>query len=100
MTARFNPASIAAAVIGIEIAFAATFAFSPWSASVAYADDPDTIRLSDIHHADLLPACAEEDCSDQPDQTGIWTDDDTGNAYLELGEAVTLLIIDDTVGGG
>lgn len=95
-----RPVAIASVLIGIEIAFAATFAFAPWSASVAYADDPDTIRLSDIHRADLLPACAEEDCSDQVGQTGIWTDDDTGNAYLEIGESVTLLIIDDTAGGG
>ncbi|AEL17874.1 hypothetical protein TRIXIE_86 [Mycobacterium phage Trixie] len=32
-----------------------------------------------------FPVCAEEDCSDQPGQIGVWRDRD-GTAWLSLGE--------------
>jgi hypothetical protein len=46
---------------------------------------------------DTLPVCSVEDCSDQPNQIGMWLDRDTGNWYLEEGEFSTFLVIDDTV---
>jgi hypothetical protein len=63
-------------------------------AGTARADGIETVNLSTVPPG--FPTCFEEDCSDQPGQVGIWTDLDTGNAYLELGESVTLLIVDDT----
>ncbi|AMS01075.1 hypothetical protein SEA_ARCHERNM_81 [Mycobacterium phage ArcherNM] len=36
--------------------------------------------------ANTFPVCAEEDCSDQPNQIGVWIDHDTGNQWLSIGE--------------
>lgn len=57
---------------------------------------PDTINLTDVTDIDHLPVCAEEDCSDQIGQTGVWLDTDTGTWYLERGEDYTRMIIDNT----
>lgn len=40
------------------------------------------------------PVCAEEDCSDQPGQVGLWLDEDTGNWWLSKGET-SHLVADD-----
>ena len=66
----------------------------------AHADHigPTTINLTDIHRIDLLPVCALEDCSDQPNQIGLWLDRDTGNWYFSRGESDYALIIDNTAG--
>jgi len=42
------------------------------------------------------PVCAYEDCSDQPNQVGLWLDTDTGDWWLSLGEK-SYLVVDDTV---
>ncbi|AXH48859.1 membrane protein [Mycobacterium phage Steamy] len=36
--------------------------------------------------SNTFPVCAVEDCSDQPNQIGVWIDPDNGNAWLSLGE--------------
>ena len=54
-----------------------------------------TVDLTSIEPGQY-PVCFEEDCSDQPGQVGMWEDTDTGNWYLELGESVTYLVVDDT----
>lgn len=60
-------------------------------------DGRTAVYLSDVAGVlDVLPVCAVEDCSDQPGQIGVWTDPDTGDAYIEFGESVTLLVDDDT----
>ncbi|QGH80649.1 hypothetical protein SEA_RAHALELUJAH_89 [Mycobacterium phage Rahalelujah] len=33
-----------------------------------------------------FPVCDLEDCSDQPNQIGVWRDSDTGRDFLILGE--------------
>ncbi|WKW87301.1 hypothetical protein SEA_CHARGERPOWER_86 [Mycobacterium phage Chargerpower] len=33
-----------------------------------------------------FPLCALEDCSDQPNQIGVWTDPDTNQQWLSIGE--------------
>jgi hypothetical protein len=81
-----------AAVLGMQAARADDIT-SHWT-----PDGRQAVFLSDIDGLiDQLPVCAEEDCSDQPGQSGMWLDRDTGDWYLELGEAVTLLVYDDTV---
>ncbi|AEK07357.1 hypothetical protein PBI_MYXUS_90 [Mycobacterium phage Myxus] len=37
------------------------------------------------------PYCSLEDCSDQPNQVGIWVDRDTGNQWLSTGETSYLI---------
>ena len=65
--------------------------------SEAHADPEivNTIDIADIPNIDALPTCAEEDCSDQPGQIGLWLDRDTGNWWLSVGES-SALIIDHT----
>lgn len=74
----------------LALGFAATAHAAPAVPAVP------TVNLSDIPWIDELPTCHEEDCSDQPGQIGVWTNR-AGNAYLEIGENVTVLIVDDTV---
>ncbi|UJD20925.1 hypothetical protein SEA_ZIMMER_87 [Mycobacterium phage Zimmer] len=38
-----------------------------------------------------FPVCQLEDCSDQPNQVGVWRSNE-GISYLELGEGITLRI--------
>jgi hypothetical protein len=59
-------------------------------------DYPNELHLSDIQGVDSLPICHVEDCSDQPNQIGLWLDNDTGNWYYSGGER-SYLIVDDTV---
>lgn len=110
MTARRT----AVVLIGSEIGLAALFgitgmmhgfhgvAYAQGDTAACYSADlapmacPPTINLTDIHNVDMFGRCAEEDCSDQPDQVGVWTDRDSGNQYLELGEGQSFLIIDNT----
>ena len=81
------------------IVLAAGLALSPLSLlgaeGIAHAEPVDTVNLSDVPWIDSLPTCAVEDCSDQPGQVGLWTSRE-GNAYIEIGEGVTVLVIDDT----
>ncbi|QCG76938.1 hypothetical protein SEA_XIANYUE_85 [Mycobacterium phage XianYue] len=57
----------------------------------------DPVKLSELRTVDGVdyPVCAEEDCSDQPRQIGLWLDKDTGNWWLSLGET-SYLVVDDT----
>ena len=60
-----------------------------------------TVNLSQLPDIDSMPVCHVEDCSDVPavvsgQDNGIWIDPDTGNAYVECGQFVAL-VIDDTV---
>ncbi|QDP44665.1 hypothetical protein SEA_NOTHINGSPECIAL_81 [Mycobacterium phage NothingSpecial] len=55
----------------------------------------DTVNLTEIPVEDY-PVCQVEDCSDVPNQEGLWEDKDTGNWYFEQGER-TWLVVDDTV---
>ena len=90
---------IAIALIGAEVGFAAvlgTMGATGHMTGVAYAEpNSGTILLSEIHNPDMFPVCAEEDCSDQPNQVGMWLDRDTGNWWLSLGES-SLLVVDDS----
>lgn len=75
----------------------------PVDHGTAAADDAvpgpvPTIDLTSIDDIDVLPTCTLEDCSDVPEQTGLWLDADTGDWYLERG-VNTWLIVDDTVTG-
>lgn len=38
------------------------------------------------------PVCSVEDCSDQPNQTGVWYSEYLGQWLLELGEGVTHIV--------
>jgi len=73
--------------------------------AAALADPPPTIGASEVMLTQLTvdgvdyPVCAQEDCSDQPGQVGLWLDTDTGNWWLSRGET-SVLVIDDTVTEG
>lgn len=56
--------------------------------------EPATISMT-VDGLDY-PVCSVEDCSDQPNQIGLWEDKDTGDWYLSIGES-SLLVVDDTV---
>jgi hypothetical protein len=86
---------IAKATLGASLALG--LLLSPHSHGTVYAAPVDTINLTDIPDIDSLPVCAEEDCSDQRSQTGMWLDKDTGDWYLERGEDYTRRVIDNTV---
>lgn len=66
-----------------------------WLADPEASADP--VKLSELRTVDGVdyPVCAEEDCSDQPRQIGLWLDKDTGNWWLSLGET-SYLVVDDT----
>jgi hypothetical protein len=56
-----------------------------------------TVLLAPHAHADVMtvdgidyPVCTEEDCSDQPNQVGVWQDPDTSAWWLSLGETHSL----------
>ncbi|QBP31105.1 hypothetical protein SEA_REFUGE_88 [Mycobacterium phage Refuge] len=51
----------------------------PYEAS---ADTGDLVTVD----GSTFPLCGEEDCSDQPNQIGVWRDSDTGRDFLILGE--------------
>lgn len=110
---------IASAVIGAEIVLAASFGIAGLSghigAGVAYANTTavptrdwyvtpdgnayrDVVLVSEFPGIDELPVCALEDCSDVPSalQPALWSDRDTGNAYLMWTDGPTFLVIDDT----
>lgn len=76
-------------------AIAGTLGMGAW-AGMAIGQAVPTIDLTEIPDIDTLPVCAEEDCSDQPGQTGLWQSTE-GDWYLERGETKTWLIIDNTV---
>jgi hypothetical protein len=79
------------AVLGMAAARADDYVVAPDGERI------QTVQLSEIDGwLDVLPACVEEDCSDQPGQVGMWLNSD-GDWYLELGETVTFLVVDDTV---
>lgn len=63
----------------------------------AEASAETTVNLTELRTVDGrdYPVCAEEDCSDQPGQVGLWEDKDTGNWWLSLGET-SYLVVDDT----
>lgn len=89
------------AVIGAEIAFAASFVVAGvfGTHGVAYADSVDSVALSDIADINALPMCELEDCSDVATVTdsspGLWVDGDTGDWYLTFSDR-SLVIVDDT----
>lgn len=85
---------VATIIAAVAVAIGAMALAQPDEASA----EP-TVNLTELRTVDGFdyPVCAEEDCSDQPGQVGLWEDKDTGNWYLELGEEVTFLINDDTV---
>lgn len=74
---------------------AVIFAYPWWVPLPAWADE--TVNLSDI--PDEYPVCQLEDCSDVPNQEGMWEDPQTGNWYFEQGDR-TWLIVDDTAQPG
>ena len=85
---------------GCAIAHADTYACSDGNLYLSSEDCPGkaipTVNLSDVPFIDQLPICNEEDCSDQNGQIGVWTSH-VGNSYIELGEGVTVMVIDNTV---
>lgn len=89
-----NRNTLAIALATAALAFATAPAFA---APDAIAAPVDTINLTDVPDVDSLPVCAQEDCSDQQGQIGMWLDTDTGDWYLERGEDYTRRIVDDTV---
>lgn len=52
------------------------------------------VSLSHVPWINQLPVCELEDCSDQPGQVGLWTSNE-GIAYIEIGEDVTVRVVDD-----
>lgn len=101
------------ALLGAKLALGSSLALgltlSPHSTAHVYADTPhvehtwtceadghtvDCVKLSEVPWIDSLPSCSQEDCSDRAEQVGVWTND--GNAWLELGESETYLVVDDT----
>lgn len=85
-------------IVGAKIALGASLAlgFLVSPSAIAHADDTISLTTMTVDGVDY-PVCDEEDCSDQVGQVGLWLDEDTGDWYLELGEDVTYLVIDDTV---
>ncbi|ATN88438.1 hypothetical protein SEA_DALMATIAN_86 [Mycobacterium phage Dalmatian] len=67
--------------VTVAIAFATTVFTLALGTPKASADT----ELRTVDGVDY-PVCAEEDCSDQPGQIGIWVDPDTGNQWLSVGE--------------
>lgn len=68
----------AIAMIGAEVVFAATMGLGGYA--MAQPSQVTTVDGTDY------PVCSLEDCSDQPNQVGVWIDPDTGTAWLSLGE--------------
>ena len=89
-----NHKRAAIAILGAEVAMAASFALAGITGLSGHAQaDTGTINLSEIHRIDLFPVCAEEDGSGS-ELPCIWTND--GNAWLTYADH-SLLIVDDTV---
>jgi hypothetical protein len=64
-------------------------ASAPAMASPARDDSPSvTMTVDGVDY----PVCAEEDCSDQVGQVGVWFSKSTGHWLLELGEHFTRVI--------
>lgn len=56
-------------------------------AAMAIADPYEASAEPPTQTVDVtVPVCAEEDCSDQPHQLGVWFDPDTNTPWLSLGE--------------
>lgn len=77
------------------LAVLAIWLFAAWDITGALAESQGTVNLSDIP-VDDYPVCQLEDCSDVPNQEGLWLDTDTGSWYFEQGES-SWLVVDDTV---
>ncbi|QBJ04891.1 hypothetical protein SEA_ELEPHANTOON_90 [Mycobacterium phage Elephantoon] len=57
--------------------------------AMALAEPPEaSAKPSELVTVDAytFPVCELEDCSDQPNQIGVWRDSDTGRDFLILGE--------------
>lgn len=95
-----------AALIATEVVFAGSFVAAGvvHLHGTAVADELNVqwcegFTLPCVYRSDApwivtLPACAAEDCSDQPGQVGVWTSRE-GIAYIEFGEGVTIQVVDD-----
>ncbi|URC18171.1 membrane protein [Mycobacterium phage Zenteno07] len=81
---------------GLAVGLALGLPAGGWLTAQAHAEPVPTIDRADIPNIEALPICAEEDCSDQPGQIGLWLDRDTGNWWLSVGES-SALIIDHTI---
>lgn len=59
------------------------------AAVVAFADpvaaNPPGVTTVTVDGTDY-PVCAFEDCSDQPNQVGVWTDRRDGRSWLIVGD--------------
>lgn len=79
---------ITATLIGAQVVMAAAFGLAmPAHAKASPINQwpmvPDASMTTTVDGTDY-PVCAEEDCSDQPGQVGVWFND--GRAWLILGE--------------
>ncbi len=54
--------------------------------AAALADPPQPTEMVTVDGQDY-PICAVEDCSDQPEQIGVWRSKRTGREFLIIGEA-------------
>jgi hypothetical protein len=78
----------------IVVAVALSFASNAHAQPVG-APEMDTINLTEIDDIDVLPVCHVEDCSDVPDQHGLWYSQYRGD-WLLIDNDDTWLIVDDT----
>lgn len=74
-------------VMGMSVAIGAEIG-PPTYAIPARADDTVTMTVDGTDY----PVCAEEDCSDQPGQIGVWYSGHLGRWLLELGEGQTYVV--------
>jgi hypothetical protein len=96
MTTKTFAALATLATILAAPAAADTTTLHPFWVDPATGEGYRDVVLVSESNLDVYPQCAEEDCSDQPGQVGVWLSNE-GNSYLELGEGATYLVIDDTV---
>lgn len=76
-----TPTKITLALIGSEVAVAAAVALGGGHMTgVAYADPGVTVTVDSTDY----PLCELEDCSDQPNQVGVWSND--GRDWLIVGD--------------
>lgn len=57
-----------------------------WSFVIVYSLGELYVARADSAGTTQIPICQVEDCSDQPNQIGMWEDEDTGNWWLSVGE--------------
>lgn len=74
-------------VLGTSIALGAEIG-PPTYAIPAYADDSVVMTVDGTDY----PVCHVEDCSDQPNQTGLWYSHHLGRWLLELGPDQTFVV--------